>query len=160
MLGLCVGVLLIAYIALGFGLRSRWGLALRALRDSPARAASLGLYPLRLRAGAFACSGLLAGLAGALYVFAKGTVAPDVLAVHQSVAGLVMVLMGGVNSLTGALTGAALWTVLQDNLIRSVPYWRAALGGVILLLVMLLPMGLSGWAERLGRKKGSGARYV
>ena len=82
------------------------------------------------------------------------------LAVHQSVAGLVMVLMGGVNSLTGALTGAALWTVLQDNLIRSVPYWRAALGGVILLLVMLLPMGLSGWAERLGRKKGSGARYV
>jgi branched-chain amino acid transport system permease protein len=154
-LGVCAGVT----AAAAWALTSRWGLQLRALRDSPLRAASLGLRPLRLRASSFAASGWVAGLAGALYVAAKGSVAPDVLAVHQSVNGLVMVLLGGVNSLTGALSGAVAWTFLSDWLLRNVPYWRAALGGLILLAVLVLPNGISGLLERR-RLKNSEVRYV
>jgi branched-chain amino acid transport system permease protein len=143
-LAVCVVVSLLA----AWALRSRWGLQVRALRDSPQRAASLGLHPLRLRVASFAVSGWVAGLAGALFAWTKGTVAPDALAVHQSVNGLVMVLLGGVNTVTGALSGAVLWTLAQDWLLRNVEYWRAALGAAILLMVLALPNGVSGWLER------------
>ncbi len=143
-LALCVAMSVLA----AWALRSRWGLQVRALRDSPQRAASLGLHPLRLRVASFAASSWVAGMAGALFAWTKGTVAPDVLAVHQSVNGLVMVLLGGVNSITGALSGAVLWTLAQDWLLRNVEYWRAALGAAILLMVLALPNGVSGWLER------------
>jgi branched-chain amino acid transport system permease protein len=143
-LGVCVAVSLVA----AWALRSRWGLHVRALRDSPQRAASLGLKPLQLRVVSFAASAWVAGMAGALFAWTKGTVAPDVLAVHQSVNGLVMVLLGGVNSITGAAAGAVLWTLAQDWLLRNVDYWRAALGAAILLMVRALPNGVSGWLEK------------
>jgi branched-chain amino acid transport system permease protein len=147
-LGVCVAVSLLA----AWALRSRWGLQLRALRDSPQRAASVGLHPLRLRVSAFAASGWVAGLAGALFAWTKGTIAPDVLAVHQSVNGLVMVLLGGVNTLTGALSGAVLWTLTQDWLLRNVTYWRAALGVAIVCMVLALPNGVSGYLEKFKGK--------
>ena len=158
LLWLCMALLALCTAAMLLGLRSRLGLQLRALRDAPARAASLGLHPLRLRMGAFAISGWVAALAGALYALTKGTVAPDVLAVHQSVNGLIMVLLGGVNSLTGALTGAAAWTLIQDILIRQVPYWRAAMGSLILLVVLYFPYGISGVLERFSATKRTGHR--
>jgi branched-chain amino acid transport system permease protein len=153
---LAVGVLVTVIAA--WALRSRWGLQARALRDSPQRAASLGLPPLRLRVSSFAASGWVAGLAGALFAWTKGTVAPDVLSVHQSVNGLVMVLLGGVNSITGALSGAVLWTLAQDWLLRNVDYWRAALGAAILLMVLALPNGVSGWLERLSFRHSTAKR--
>jgi branched-chain amino acid transport system permease protein len=149
LLWLVLAVSVLVTVAAAWALRSRWGLQVRALRDSPQRAASLGLHPLRLRVSSFAASGWVAGLAGALFAWTKGTVAPDVLSVHQSVNGLVMVLLGGVNSITGALSGAALWTLAQDWLLRNVEYWRAALGAAILFMVLALPNGVSGWVERL-----------
>jgi branched-chain amino acid transport system permease protein len=152
LLWLVLAVSVVMTGAAAWALRSRWGLQVRALRDSPQRAASLGLRPLRLRVSSFAASGWVAGLAGALFAWTKGTVAPDVLSVHQSVNGLVMVLLGGVNSITGALSGAVLWTLAQDWLLRNVEYWRAALGAAILLMVLALPRGVSGWLERLSFK--------
>lgn len=150
-LSLCVA----ATLAAAWALRSRWGLQLRALRDSPQRAVSLGLQARWLRTSSFAASGWCAGLAGALYTFSKGTVAPDVLAVHQSVNALVMVLLGGVNTLTAAFSGATAWVLLSDWILRSVPYWRAALGGTILLMVLLLPNGISGLLEYRPLRKPS-----
>ncbi len=153
LLWLVLGVCVVVSVLAAFALRSRWGLQVRALRDSPQRAASLGLKPLQLRVTSFAASGWVAGMAGALFAWTKGTVAPDVLAVHQSVNGLVMVLLGGVNSITGAVSGAVLWTLAQDWLLRNVEYWRAALGAAILLMVLALPNGVSGWLEKLKMSK-------
>ncbi|MDX1606382.1 MAG: ABC transporter permease, partial [Candidatus Competibacterales bacterium] len=83
-----------------------FGYALRAGRDSPARAEAVGI-PVRLRQWqAFTVAGLCAGLAGGLYVFSKGSVFPDVLAIPRSVDALVMVLLGGVQTLSGPLFGA------------------------------------------------------
>ena len=62
----------------------------------------------------------------------------------RSVDGLVMVLLGGMQSITGPVWGAALFTWLEDTVSREVEFWRAALGGLILLLVLALPGGISG----------------
>ncbi|WP_313070447.1 ABC transporter permease [Melaminivora sp.] len=128
-------------------LLSPWGLALRAARDSAPRAEALGIDVRGVQWAAFVLTGALAGLAGALFAFSKGSVSPDVLAVARSVDGLAMVLLGGVQQLAGPLVGAAAFTWLHDSLARATEYWRALLGGIILLLVLLFPQGISGFAQ-------------
>ena len=101
---------------------------------------------------AFMVSALLAGLSGAIYTFAKGTISPEALGVGRSVDGLVMVLLGGLQALAGPVVGAVAYTGLQDVLMRGSDYWRATLGGVILLLVMAFPQGLAGGVQRLAER--------
>jgi branched-chain amino acid transport system permease protein len=63
-----------------------------------------------------------------------------------------MVFLGGVQTLTGPVWGAALFTWLEDATSREIEYWRAAIGAVILLLVLAFPQGVAGFIrERLGR---------
>ena len=137
-------------------LHSPFGYALRAGRDSPLRADAIGIDVRRQQWAAFVVAGLFAGVAGALYVFSKGSISPDALAVPRSVDGLVMVLLGGVQTLTGPAWGAALFTWLQDTVSRNVEYWRAVIGLVILALVLAFPQGLAGFLrERLSRTGGA-----
>ena len=109
-------------------LQSPFGLALRAARDSALRADAIGIDVHRLRWAGFVAAGMAAGLAGALYALSKGGVSPGALSVGQSVDGLVMVLLGGVQSLAGPLAGAAAFTWLHDTIARHTDYWRAVLG--------------------------------
>jgi branched-chain amino acid transport system permease protein len=125
------------------------GLALRAGRDSPLRATAIGLDVPRLQWLAFVISGALAGLAGALFAFAKGTISPETLGVGKSVDGLVMVLLGGVQALSGPWVGGALFTWLQDTVARQTDYWRALLGGVMLALILAFPLGIAGSLKRV-----------
>lgn len=131
---------------------SPFGYALRAGRDSAVRAEAVGIDVKRVQWLAFGIAGLFAGLAGALFAFSKGSVSPDVLGVSQSVNALVMVLLGGVQTLAGPLLGAVAFTWLQDSIARSTEYWRAVLGGVILLLVLLFPQGLVGTLTQFSRR--------
>ena len=87
-------------------------------------------------------------MAGALFAFSKGSISPETMSVAKSVDGLVMVLLGGVQTLVGPLVGAFSFTWLHDALARNTDYWRAALGGVILLLVLLFPQGIAGYAAQ------------
>jgi branched-chain amino acid transport system permease protein len=84
-------------------------------------------------------------VAGALFAFSKGSISPETISVGHSVDGLVMVLLGGVQTLSGPLVGAAVFTWLQDSLARETEYWRALLGGSILLLVLVFPQGIVGF---------------
>lgn len=124
------------------------GLALRAGRDSPLRAGAIGLDLPRLQWLAFVIAGTLAGLAGALFAFAKGTISPETLGLGKSVDGLVMVLLGGLQTVSGPWAGAALFTWLQDTVARQTDYWRALLGGIMLLLVLVFPLGVTGSLRR------------
>jgi len=126
---------------------SPFGYALRAARDSPERADAIGIDARRLEWKAFCIAGALAGLAGAVFAFSKGSISPETLAVPRSVDALVMVLLGGVQTVTGPVWGAALLTWLQDELARDFAYWRAATGAVILALVLAFPGGLSTFAR-------------
>ena len=91
----------------------------------------------------------LAGLAGALFAFSKGSISPEVLGVSKSVDGLVMVLLGGVHTLVGPLVGAITFTALQDNLARNTDYWRAVLGASMLLMVLVFSQGIAGSLQAL-----------
>jgi len=126
---------------------SPFGYAMRAGRDSPLRADAIGIDVKRVQWVAFVVAGLFAGLAGALYAFSKGSISPDSMGVGKSVDGLVMVLLGGVQTLAGPWVGAVTFTWLQDAMARNTEYWRALLGGVILLLVLAFPMGIAGWVR-------------
>jgi branched-chain amino acid transport system permease protein len=127
-----------------------FGWALRAGRDSALRAEAIGIDVKRVQWQAFVIAGVFGGLAGTLYVFSKGSVSPDVISVGKSVDGLVMVLLGGIQTLTGPLIGAAVFGVLQDSVMRATEYWRALFGGIILLLVLAFPQGLAGVSRQIG----------
>ncbi len=147
---------LVIVAALLVGLRkvvfAPFGLALRATRDSALRAEAIGIDVRRVQWVAFSIAGLASGVAGGLYAFSKGSIAPDVMAVSRSIDGLVMVLLGGVQSQFGTLAGAALYTWLSDVVARHTDYWRAAIGVVMLILVLILPQGIAGLPRLIGRK--------
>ena len=141
-----------ALLALYALARSPFGRALRAVRDSPLRAAAIGIDVRATRWRGFALAGAFAGLAGGLFAFSKGSISPESLAIPRSVDALVMMLLGGLNALFGPLLGAAAFTWLQDTLARSTEYWRAMVGIGILVLVLLFPNGLGGALARLTRR--------
>ncbi|MDA7419078.1 ABC transporter permease [Xenophilus arseniciresistens] len=128
---------------------SPFGYALRAGRDSLLRADAIGIDVKRMQWVAFIIAGAVGGLAGALFAFSKGSISPESLNVTKSVDGLVMVLLGGLQTLAGPVVGAVTFTWLHDTVARSTDYWRAMLGGIILLLVLLFPQGIAGFIRQL-----------
>ena len=130
-----------------------FGYAMRAGRDSPLRAEAIGIDVKRVHWIGFAIAGTFGGAAGALFAFAKGTISPDLAWVSRSLDGMVMVLLGGLQTLSGPIVGAAIFTWLQDTIMRQTPFWRGLLGLVILLLVLAFPSGIVGaLANRFARK--------
>jgi branched-chain amino acid transport system permease protein len=146
---LTLGLVVAGVLGLRRVLFSPFGYALRAGRDSVLRADAIGIDVKRLQWFAFVLAGGVAGLAGALYAFSKGSISPESMSVGKSVDGLVMVLLGGIQTLAGPVVGAFSFTWLHDVVARNTDYWRAMLGSVILLLVLLFPQGISGSAQML-----------
>ncbi len=133
----------LSLIALRHILFSPFGFAMRAGRDSEPRALAIGIKVRRIQWQAFMIAGLFAGLAGTLFVFSKGSVSPEELSVARSVDGLVMVLLGGIQSLLGPVIGASAYTLLHNYVLGITEYWKALFGFIILLLVLLFPMGIA-----------------
>lgn len=121
-----------------------FGMALRAQRDSPLRAEAIGIDAFRIRWLAFTFAAAMAGLAGAVFAYGKGSVFPSFLAIPRSVDALVMVLLGGVQTLAGPILGAIAYAGLQEQLSRVTELWRLLLGLIILALVLFFPRGLAG----------------
>src|SRR5580704_4834037 len=131
-----------------------FGYAMRAGRDSPLRAEAIGIHVKRVHWIGFAIAGTFGGAAGALFAFAKGTISPDLAWVSRSLDGMVMVLLGGIQTLSGPIVGAAIFTWLQDTIMRQTPFWRGLLGLVILLLVLAFPSGIVGALTNRFVRKG------
>ena len=146
---LTMALVVLGVLAIRRALFSPFGYAMRAGRDSPLRADAIGIDVKRVQWVAFVIAAAFAGLAGALYAFSKGSISPDTVSVNRSVDGLVMVLLGGLQTLAGPIVGAVTFTWLQDAVARNTDYWRALLGGVILLLVLVFPQGIAGFFARL-----------
>ncbi len=129
-----------------------FGYALRAGRDSPLRAEATGLHVQRLQWAGFIIAAIAAGLAGGLFAFFKGSVFPTYLSIPRSVDALLMVLLGGLQTISGPIAGAFVYAGLQEQLVRFTGYWRFVLGLIIVLLVILFPKGLAGtlqdWREK------------
>jgi branched-chain amino acid transport system permease protein len=146
---LTLGLVVAGVLWLRRVLFSPFGYALRAGRDSVLRADAIGIDVKRLQWLAFILAGGVAGLAGALYAFSKGSISPETMSVGKSVDGLVMVLLGGIQTLAGPVVGAFSFTWLHDVVARNTDYWRAMLGSVILILVLLFPQGIAGSVQLL-----------
>ncbi|HVZ09885.1 ABC transporter permease [Rhodopila sp.] len=147
-LALCVmAILLLRHI-----LQTPFGYGLRAARDSAQRAAAIGLNGPALRLMALALSGAAAGLAGALTAFSKGSVFPTYISIGRSVDALIMVLLGGIQTMSGPIVGALVYTGLFDALLLVTDLWRLVLGLVIIVLVLAFPLGIAGTVQRLSRQ--------
>ena len=90
---------------------------------------------------AFAIAGTVCGVAGGIFAFAKGSISPETISIGRSIDGLVMVLLGGIQTLSGPIVGALGVHLLQDFVMRQTEYWHALLGGIILVLVLAFPSG-------------------
>ncbi|SNT52707.1 amino acid/amide ABC transporter membrane protein 2, HAAT family [Tardiphaga sp. OK246] len=137
-LGFLVGVIALLTMVV----RSPFGRALAAARDNERRARSLGFPIFRLRLTAFTLSGALAGVAGYLAAAQFGFVAPQMLGWHQSATILVMVLIGGLRSVTGPLVGALVLIGMEEVLKAHLDNWKLVEGLIIIGIVILLPNGV------------------
>jgi len=141
----------IVAVLLGLGLllsalivRSRFGLALRAARAAPGRAVAVGIRPFGIRLTAFVISGMITGLAGALYADLNRFVSPTMLSWHMSGEIMVFVILGGVGRLAGPLAGAGAYILLEHLLGGVSEYWQALLGLLLLVIVLFAPGGIVG----------------
>ena len=150
-----------AIIALRHAIYAPFGYALRAARDSAIRADAIGIDVRRHRWFAFTLSGAAAGLAGALYSFSKGSIDPTMISIPMSVDFLVMVLIGGIQTVIGPLVGAAAFHSVKDFFMPLTDFWRMFLGLSIITMVLVFPRGISGAAsilmERLRSKPDASA---
>jgi ABC-type branched-subunit amino acid transport system permease subunit len=143
-----LGVLLLRRI-----LFAPFGYAMRAGRDSPLRAEAIGINVKRVHWLGFAIAGTVCGVAGGIFAFAKGSISPETISIGRSIDGLVMVLLGGVQTLAGPIVGATIFAVLQDFVMQQTEYWHALLGGIILVLVLAFPSGIVGACVELAARR-------
>jgi branched-chain amino acid transport system permease protein len=152
-------VLAVVFACLALLLRSRFGRALAGIRvnEQRMRATGFATYPYKL--AAFTISGGIAGLAGFLFAVKDGFVNPELMSWHFSGAVLIMIILGGIGHLRGALVGAFAFALLQEFFQSEAlfgsfaKHWQLGLGLTIIVSVALLPRGLVGvpaqWRERL-----------
>jgi branched-chain amino acid transport system permease protein len=128
---------------------SPFGFALRATRDSPLRSEAIGINGKRVQWTAFVIAGMVAGIGGALFAYLKGSVFPDSLGISLSVVALVMVLLGGVETVSGAVVGAIVIKAANIWLVSQTDLSKLVLGGFIVLMVVAFPKGIVGTLETI-----------
>jgi len=152
---LALAALVATYGGLALLRRSRFGHALAGIRVNEQRMRAAGFATYRYKLAAFVLAGALAGLAGFLLAVKDGFVNPELLSWHESGAVLLMIILGGLGHLRGAVIGAVAFALLKE--LYSTPalvgsfladHWQLTLGLTIIAFVALLPKGLIGLLER------------
>jgi len=145
----CVAVLvLIARV-----LNARFGHVLQAIRENEVRMQSLGYAVFRYKLCAFVMSGALAGLAGALLANQSGFVSPAMMQWSQSGMLMMMVILGGVGHLYGGVWGAIVFLLLEETLSHFTIHWQLGWGALLLMVVLLLPNGLTSALTHLRKER-------
>ncbi|MBK5100496.1 MAG: branched-chain amino acid ABC transporter permease [Desulfobacteraceae bacterium] len=128
---------------------SPFGKALQAIRDNEVRAEMIGIRVRRYRWYAFVLSGLFTGLGGALWSFVNGHITPEVAEWVFSGEIVYMTLLGGFMVLEGPIIGAILFTYLKLYAVSITQYWMFIIGATLIILVLLLPEGITGGFVKL-----------
>jgi branched-chain amino acid transport system permease protein len=143
-----LAVLVLAALAMWRVVHSPFGLALRAIRDNPAKAETLGLGVTRYRWLAFMISAVYGAVGGALLGPPTGNVDPTLAYWTHSGNLVFMTLLGGFSSFFGPVLGAFVFIYLQDFVMSVVPYWRLIFGALLAVIVIRAPGGLMGLFAR------------
>jgi len=154
---LSLGIAALAVAGLRMLVFSPFGFALRAMRDSPLRSETIGINGKRIQWTAFVIAGTVAGVAGALFAYLKGSVFPDNLGIPLSVDALVMVLLGGVETVSGGIVGAIVYKALNIWLVSQTDLSKLVLGAFIVLIVVAFPKGIVGTLEMIRHRHGGGS---
>jgi len=150
-----IAALVATYALLALVGRSRFGHALAGIRVNEQRMRAAGFATYWYKLAAFVIAGSFAALAGVLLATKDGAVNPELMSWHESGAVLLMLILGGIGSLRGAVIGAAAFTLLKElfqaeALIGPLAsHWQLSLGLAIIAFVALLPKGLIGLRARL-----------
>ncbi len=129
--------------------RSRVGRAWVAIRENDFAAASLGFWPAAFKVGAFAWSGFVVGIAGALFAALLGRISPESFNLHQLLLQFSIVMLGGLGSIWGSLLGALLLTAAPE-IFRNIPGAEEITFSLLLIASLLfMPRGLISVVERL-----------
>lgn len=148
-----LGCLLTCYLLARMIVASRFGRVLQGAKQSEMRLRAIGIDPYAYRLVAYVIAGMMAGLAGALLANAAEFVSPAYMSWHRSGELIVMVVLGGLGSLLGAIVGAASFLVLEEVLSHFTEHWRLIFGPFLVLVVLF---GRGGLISLLpgGRKNG------
>jgi branched-chain amino acid transport system permease protein len=150
---LALGVATLVTVVLRIAVFSPFGYALRATRDSALRSEAIGIDAKHIQWTAFVIAGTVAGIAGALFAYLKGSVFPDNLGISLSVDALVMVLLGGVETVSGAVIGAIVYKALNIWLVSQTDLSKLVLGAFIVLIVVVFPKGIVGMLEMFTQRR-------
>ena len=128
---------------------SPFGKALQAIRDNETRAEFVGVQVWHYRWVAFLVSGVYTGLAGVLWVPLNGLTTPEIL--HWTFSGKIVffTVLGGFQTFAGPIIGAVVYNYLETYAVGHTVYWQMVLGVVLVVLVLALPTGIVGTANRL-----------
>jgi branched-chain amino acid transport system permease protein len=135
---------ILAFVSVWRVQSSGYGLSLQAMRDDESAAASLGLNAVRLKLTAFVLSAFYAGIAGSLFGHFMNYISPDSFTISTSILFLVMIVVGGIGRLSGALIGAVVVTFLPEGLRVIGDYDQIVYGSLLILFMVLFPGGLVG----------------
>ena len=142
--------------------RSPFGLSLKGIREAEDRLAPLGYHVAVHKLIAFTISGIFAGVAGVLLAMYNNFIGPSDVFFLASAAGLLMSILGGIGTLTGAYVGATIVIVIENWVSSHFERWQTLLGVVFVLVILFAPDGIVGawtrlvWApllRRLGAEK-------
>ncbi|MDR0827307.1 MAG: branched-chain amino acid ABC transporter permease [Desulfovibrio sp.] len=140
-------VFLIIFMASGRIIASPFGSTLIAIRENEARADAVGYNTRHFKIVAFAISGAITSLSGALYAMLLNFAPLENIQMSESI--LIMTVIGGAGSLLGSLLGAGSWVIISDILADIWPRWQILMGGALILVVLFLRGGIWGGIESL-----------
>jgi branched-chain amino acid transport system permease protein len=148
----------IATLAVWGVARSRFGYALRAISQDEDAAAAAGINTTRAKIAAFAITGVLTSVAGALFAFQQVTIYPTrMFAIDITVLAVVMAVLGGSGTVFGPVIGAVSLQYLSEWLRNNLTeYHTFVFGGIIVIAVLILPMGIMNFARDAWRERRFG----
>jgi branched-chain amino acid transport system permease protein len=166
---IAMGVAIFAYVLIRYLVRTPFGLTLQGVRDEPIRMASLGYVVPLHRTLAFGFGAFLAAIAGVLYAWFAGQVAPGDVDLPQTINLLIIAVLGGLLRIEGAWIGAFVFFVMQNEITTSTHIPGLGFGGtlfggsfntligiIFLAIVVVSPDGLLGIWERAFHRRGLG----
>jgi branched-chain amino acid transport system permease protein len=157
---LCLGCSLAVYLLLRYIVRTPFGITLQGIRDDPPRMRSLGYNVPLHRTLAFTLGAFVASIAGILSVWFNTQISPGSIRIDQTIAVLIIAVIGGLSRLEGAWIGAFAYTLIDYYARQDTPtvgswlgpgQFDTIIGLVFLLIVLLSPDGLLGIGQRLWR---------
>ncbi len=140
------------YLFLSMILRSPFGHVLTAIKVNEQRVRALGYSTRSYKLVGFVIAGTIAGLAGFLEAAHVSFITPAYMSWHESGIAIVMVVLGGMGTLYGAVIGAFVVVLLQDFLPEITEHWQLLMGVIIIAVVLFLPNGIAGIIQSVGHR--------